>query len=458
MRVFIRLLYIHPFQKLAFRYFFRYIQGDLNRIKKQRRLLYIAILKTIDRLLEQHAITTQISCKVAVLWARALITPSGKIPAARNFRDRNGVDPPRFITISPGYSCNLKCKGCYATSSSTGSKLDWYTLEHIVNEAKESWDIRLIVFSGGEPLLYTSDGKGVLDIVERNPDLLFLMFTNGTLIDEQTAKRLSRLGNLTPAFSVEGLQHLTDTRRGQGIFSTVKEKMKLVRQVGLPFGVSVTVTRYNCEEVLSDRFLELFFHELGAFYMFFFQYLPIGRDPNFELMPTPEQRISFLHKVWGVIEEKQLFLIDFWNHGPLVNGCISAGRARGYLYIDWNGNIMPCVFTPYAAANIHRIYQNGGTLNDVLSSPFFKAIRDWQVDYGFGSAIPTQEGNLLSPCPFRDHYHKFRQWIEQYHPEPEDKSAREALLDTYYYNRMVEYGTRFSELSQAEWNEKYLSS
>jgi len=119
---------------------------------------------------------------------------------------------------------------------------------------------------------------------------------------------------------------------------------------------------------------------------------------------------------------------------------------------------MPCVFTPYAAANIHQLYASGGTLNDVWASPFFKAIRDWQVDYGYGGEALSAEGNWLSPCPFRDHYRLFRGWIDKYHPEPEDDSARETLLDKHYYKYMAEYGDKFRELSQKIWEEDYLSS
>jgi len=457
LKVLVRLAYVGWLRRLACQWLANRIQDGPSKIDTQRRLLYVGLLSTVERLMERRAISVGVASKVSLLWARALLIPAGKISAVIDFRSQTGVDPPRFITISPGHSCNLKCKNCYAASASSSTKLSFSTLERIVTEAKSSWGIRLVVFSGGEPLLYSSEGKGVLDIVERNPDLLFLLFTNGTLVNEQVAARLSRLGNLTPAFSVEGMRAITNNCRGEGVFDTVIDGTKLIRRAGVPFGVSVSVTRNNYEEVVSDEFLDLFFNELGAFYAFFFQYLPIGRHPSFELMPTPAQRLWFWRRVWEVVEAKRLFLIDFWNHGPLVKGCISAGRAGGYMYIDWNGNIMPCVFAPYAAANIHQIYESGGTLNDVWASPFFQAIRDWQVKYGFGSETLSAEGNWLSPCPFRDHYSLFHRWIEQYHPEPEDDSARAALLDKRYYHYMTEYGTKFRELSQKIWYKEYLA-
>jgi MoaA/NifB/PqqE/SkfB family radical SAM enzyme len=462
----IRLFYCHRLRESLYRLLDKHLERQLDRsqhindepdkIVHQRKLMYSAILSTIDRLINKRLIDPEVARKVALLWSRALLVSPDKAPGLIDFRNKNGADPPWLITISPGHSCNLKCKGCYADSNSSGAKLKWSVLEHIVHEAKELWGIRLVVFSGGEPLLYRSEGKGVLDIVERNPDVLFLMFTNGTLVDEEIADRLSRLGNLTPAFSVEGMQKRTDDCRGSGIFNSVINGIELVRKAGVPFGISVSVTRENCEEIVSDEFLNLFFEELGAFYAFFFQYLPIGRKPDFESMPTPAQRIGFWHQVWEIVEKKKLFLVDFWNHGPLVGGCISAGRAGGYIYIDWNGNIMPCVFTPYSAGNINSIYTSGGTLNDVWHLPFFKAIRSWQRSYGYGKPHLLREGNLLSPCPFRDHHEMFRSWINEYRPEPEDESAQETLFDEHYYKYMVNYGSNFRKLSQEIWEREYL--
>ena len=244
-------------------------------------------------------------------------------------------------------------------------------------------------------MAYRSEGKDILDIVEMHPDLLFLMFTNGTLVDERTTSRLGNLGNLTPAFSVEGMRFHTDERRGMGVFDSVIDAMAWMRRAGVPFGISVTVTRRNLQEVLSDDFLDFFFDAQGAFYSFFFQYMPIGRHPSFEHMPTPAERVTFWRRVWEVVERRQLFLIDFWNHGPLVKGCISAGRGGGYIYIDWSGNVMPCVFLPYSVGNIHDVYGRDGNLNDIWEAPFLETIRKWQDSYGYARQEPAKDAAWL---------------------------------------------------------------
>ena len=471
-----RLLYVAPVRKRFVELAIRHLQAGLDsaprlpspgrKIGREHRLMALAALHTVDRLVERRTLNPRVARVIARLWGRALcfaFTPARR-PVVQRFRDEHGCDPPWFMTISPGHECNLRCSGCYAgsTASLSGetSRLSWSVLDRIMTEAQELWGVGLFVFSGGEPLLYRSQGKDLLDAVEKHSNCLYLMFTNGTLINRDVAKRLARLGNLTPALSVEGMRRRTDARRGEGNFDRVLEAMALLRDEGVPFGISITVTRDNVEEVLSDAFLDFFFEERDAFYAFLFHHMPIGElgHTSLDRVPTPRQRIDLWRRTWHVIEAKRIFLFDFWNSGPLVRGCVSAGRERGYVYVDWNGKVMPCVFAPYAAADIHQIYARGGTLQDVWDTPFFRTIRRWQRTYGYGQEEPTAEGNWLRPCPIRDHYDLFSDWIERLEPEPEDETARQVLTDETFHQRMVAYGRELEALSRPIWEEEYVQA
>jgi MoaA/NifB/PqqE/SkfB family radical SAM enzyme len=463
-----RLLYVDGMRKPLVHVLDRWLRAHLddrgqaprgwNKIARQRRLIYLSVLHTVDRVIEKRILSPQVARVIARLWGRALCALLESKPAVQRFRRQYGFDPPWFLTLSPGHACNLRCTGCYANSGPEPSqaKLPWSTLDRIMTEAKELWGVPLFVISGGEPLAYRSQGKDVLDAVRKHADCLFLMFTNGTLIDRETAVRLSRLGNLTPALSVEGLRERTDQRRGAGTFDRVLNAMADLREAGVPFGISITATRDNCAEILSDEFLDFFFAEQGAFYGFLFQYMPIGQSLALDWVPTPEQRVAFWQRSWQVVATKHIFLLDFWNHGPLVEGCISAGRDRGYIYIDWNGKVMPCVFVPYAAASVQEIYAQGGTLNDLWEAPFFQAIRQWQREYGYGRQELSRECNWMRPCPLRDHYDTLREWIDRYQPEPEDEAARAALMDEGYRARMAAYSAEMARVSQEIWDVEYL--
>lgn len=433
-----------------------------HKIHQQYRVISLAVLQSLNRSIEKRVLAPHVARLILDLWGRALFPSRERKIVAQRFRESYGSAPPWFLVISPTHSCNLNCTGCYANSgpqpgSLKTGKIPWDTLDRIITEAKELWGVPLFVFSGGEPLTYRSQGKDLLDIVEKHRDCLFLMFTNGTLIKGKIAQRLAKLGNLTPSLSVEGLREQTNQRRGEGVFDSVLDAMARLRQVGVPFGISITATRANCEQILSDRILDFYFEEQGAFYAFIFQYMPIGRFPNFDWMPTPDQRIPFWKRSWEVVRERRYFLLDFWNHGPMVEGCIAAGRERGYMHIDWNSDVMPCVFMPYTAANLHEIYSQGGTLNDVWSSLLFREVRQWQRDYGYGCRKLSKEGNWMLPCPFRDHFATFRTWIESLEVKPQEGVAQATFLnDDPFCEKMLAYEIEQAKLIQELWEKEYL--
>jgi len=279
--------------------------------------------------------------------------------------------------------------------------------------------------------------------------MLFMFYTNSTLITDDMAKRMGELGNLTPAISVEGWKARTDERRGAGVYDKVLASMARLRQHGVPFGVSLTATRHNAEEIYSEEFMNFFMFEQKALYAWVFHYMPIGRKFTLDLMPTPKQRAWMWKRSWELVREKGIFMMDFWNHGTLCEGCIAAGRdtGGGYFYIDWNGSVAPCVFNPYSPVNIKNIFAKGQNLNDMWADPFFAALRKWQTDY--------KPENILMPCPNRDHNKDLRKLLDKYEPDPIDDNARAAMLDPEYAKGLDEYDAEYKKLSDQVWKTYY---
>ncbi len=408
------------------------------------------IWHTADRILAHH-LSGPVLRSVSNNLVNEIMIEGGDFTVISQFHQQHGTYPPGFLTLSPGKTCNLHCIGCYASAGADSEKLDWDTFNRIITEAKSLWGVRFIVISGGEPFAYHSAGKDILNAAESHPDIFFLIFTNGTLLNNEVVKRLAELGNVTPAISIEGWRERTDERRGAGVYDKILDAMARLRSAGVPFGVSLTATRNNVEEIFSDEFIDFFFEKQGALYGWVFHYMPIGRSFTLDLMPTPTQRVWMWKRVWEIIRQRHIFLADFWNHGTLSDGCVSSGRsAGGYLYIDWNGAVSPCVFVPYSPVNVCEVYGNGGTLNDVWKNPFFAGIRNWQETYRKG------KGNWLAPCIYRDHHRDIRNLIAQYEPEPIDDSAHKALLDPGYAHGMEKYDVAYQALSDPLWQKYYL--
>uniref|UniRef100_A0A7C4UD35 Radical SAM protein n=1 Tax=candidate division WOR-3 bacterium TaxID=2052148 RepID=A0A7C4UD35_UNCW3 len=375
----------------------------------------------------------------------------------RKYAQKYGKTPPLFFTISPTRMCNLKCIGCYAGSEGVYTeRLPFNIFDEVLNQAKRLWGARFFVISGGEPLLYKDDGKGLFDIFKKHNDCYFLMYTNGTLIDKENAKELAYLGNVTPAISVEGMKEETDTRRGKGVFEKIIKAFENLRNEGVPFGISITATRQNVNTIISDNFFNFYFNEQGAIYGWVFQYMPIGRGYTCDLMITPEERLKLFEWAWRMVKEEGIFIMDFWNSANASDGCISGARSGGYFYINWNGDVMPCVFIPYSVDNVIERFKEGKDLNDIINSQFFKDIREWQDEYAY-KRKPEEHGNWLMPCFIRDHHDVFLKIVKKNNAKPIDEDAKIALTDDDYHKKLIEYDKRMEELTKPIWENVYLS-
>ncbi len=320
----------------------------------------------------------------------------------RGIRDRKmrelGVHLPNFLTISPTMRCNLSCEGCYASEYDQDQELSYEVLDRIISEGKEL-GMFFHTLSGGEVLLHSR----IFDIWEKHRDCYFQFYTNGTLLSEQIIERLAALGNVAPMISVEGSRESTETRRGKGSYDIILKAFETMKRAGMAFGFSATYTNRSADSIASDTFIRTM-RDAGCYMGWIFQYVPIGKTPDLSYMATPQQRTALHLKVreWRKNPEFPVFVGDFWNDGPHVDGCMAGGQK--YWHIIANGDVEPCVFVPFAVDNIH-----GKSLVDIARSPFFAAIREAQ---------PYDDDNLLRPCMVIDHPHVLREIVEKHQARP----------------------------------------
>lgn len=411
--------------------------------------MYLSALRNVDKgYIKKHVMKKIMDTLVSV----AMIDNPEYLKIKKTYLKKYGVGQPSFFVLSPTKWCNLKCSGCYASSSSAeGNTLEWDLVNKIMKDAHDNLGMRFFVISGGEPMAYKSKGKTILDLFRKYSDSYFMMYTNGTMITQKVAEEMAKLGNITPAISVEGYEKETDARRGKGVFKKILAAFEHLKKAGVPFGVSVTATKKNVEVFMKDKFYDYYFLECGATYMWMFQCMPIGRAYELDLMMTPEQRFK-LFKVWRhILKDKHYFVADFWNSANMSKGCISCGKS--YFYIDWDGKILPCVFIPYYKDTVQEIYKKGKKLENALMGDFFKGGREWQENYLHGD---KHVGNTLMPCFIRDHHKEFFDLLKKTKMKPEDKSAEEAFKDDKFHKWLMDYDKKLEGLTQPYWKKEYL--
>jgi MoaA/NifB/PqqE/SkfB family radical SAM enzyme len=343
------------------------------------------------------------------------------------FETRTGYYPPRAMLISPTMRCNLDCYGCYAGDYSH-DELEPELIHRILSEAKEM-GISLVVVLGGEPFLK----KDLLEVYEAHPDMAFHVFTHGGFLDEKMVENVARLGNVMPAISLEGFRDETDKRRGKGHFEKVVQSMDLLNEAEVLFACSLTQTKENTDVLTSERFID-FLIAKGCILVWYFMCVPIGKNPDMELLPSPEQRNHMREKLRTFRAAKPILFVDFWNDGHLTDGCMAGGRM--YFHINAKGDIEPCVFCHFASDNIRET-----TLLKALNSPLFKKIRSLQ---------PYSE-NLLRPCMLIDEPWVGREMALQYaryftHP------GAETLFGELSY-QIDHYAKQYGQIADVAWDE-----
>lgn len=312
----------------------------------------------------------------------------------RKKRDEMHCNIPWVVLLDPTSACNRKCKGCWAAEYGYKSSLTLDEMRKIVRESKEL-GTHFFMFTGGEPLIRKKD---LVTLALENQDCLFLAFTNGTLVDDAFCEELKKCGNFGLALSIEGTEETNDDRRGEGSYQDTMDAMARLKKHGCLFGTSICYTAKNYEAVTSDEFYDQMIG-LGAKYMWYFHYMPVGGDADVSLLLTPEQR----EHVYRSIREKRdgktgkpIFTVDFQNDAEFVGGCIAGGR--NYFHVNSEGDVEPCVFIHYSDSNIRE-----KSILECLRSPLFK-------EYYKGQPF---NDNMLRPCPMLENPQALRKMVER---------------------------------------------
>lgn len=319
--------------------------------------------------------------------------------------EKEGCNVPWAILLDPTSVCNMHCTGCWAAEYGNRLNLTFEELDSIVTQGKELGTY-MYIFTGGEPLVRKKD---VIALCEKHADCEFLSFTNGTLIDEEFCREMLRVKNFVPAISLEGFEEANDGRRGSGVYNKVMHAMELLKEHGLPFGISTCYTSQNYADISSEEFFDMII-DAGALFVWFFHYMPVGSGAAPQLLPTPEQRAQVYHKIREYRSTKPIFSMDFQNDAEYVGGCIAGGRR--YLHINAKGDVDPCVFIHYSNANIREC-----SLLDALKSPIFMAYHEGQ---------PFNK-NMLRPCPMLENPERLRAMVRSAHAVSTDYESPESV-------------------------------
>ena len=304
-------------------------------------------------------------------------------------RDKKGIQFPPFLFFSLTNRCNLRCRGCWVETSESRERNAVERLDQPAEESGHSaplrsrlpsqWDLStesienviriaqkesvyFYTMLGGEPFLAP---QTLWNTIKNHPEAYFQIITNGHFFDEATVRQIKQLGNISPLVSIDGFEKENDNRRGTGTFAKAIEGCRELQRQKILYGVATTVTAENFESVLTEEYVNHFI-KLGAMYLWFYVYRPVGTDPTPEWSVGSEMLLELRRRLLRLRRKSPIILIDtYWDEKGYAVCPASKGMA---FVIGPKGSIEPC---PPLNVTKEWISDNDGNFYETMNNSEF---------------------------------------------------------------------------------------
>lgn len=305
---------------------------------------------------------------------------------------------PAFMMISLTSRCNYDCQGCWVDSS-PDQDLPLPVVKQVIDECRKH-GANYFGLMGGEPLLY----PGLFEVFTQYPDCYFQLFTNGSLLNEESVQKIKRAGNVSPVISIEGLEKVSEVRRGaNNVYGSALEALKNCVNAKLMTGVAASICQSNFDELVNREYVKKVV-EHGAHYLWYYIYRPVGKNPCPELALSREQILQLRRFLVDIRQEFPIIIIDtYWD---------AQGRAVCPGAMGLSHHISPSgyvEFCPPIQFSKERVTEGSDFGEQITNSYFLASLRK--------KSAQTTRG-----CIFMDNPDLLHQWATE--AEALDSSGR----------------------------------
>ena len=284
--------------------------------------------------------------------------------------------------------CNKRCKHCYQE--------DYDGKEFSIEELKELGSQYLellyeynknlnqnlkgqINITGGEPFVRKDIWK-ILDFFKENNKYFdFGILTNGSLLNEETVRKLKGYNPKMVQVSLDGSKKTHDKIRGENSYNEVIKALKLLRKHNIKALVSFTANNKNYKEFKDVVKVA---KKCRAYKVWTDRMVPIGSGNSGEIKTlNKEEVVEYIN----IIREEQSNILNKFSRTKIVgerslqflNGVSSSYKCSagdGLIILLENGDVMPCRRLPIIAGNIQNL-----SLKEIyFNSNVFKDLREFK--------------------------------------------------------------------------------
>ena len=256
-------------------------------------------------------------------------------------------------------ACNLKCLHCYQEKhkpvalsySQLLNILDQY--RDLLKKLKVKGHINL---TGGEPLCSPHFFK-ILDEFKKDKELYsFSILTNGTLITDEIAKRISEYNPEYVQVSIEGGKKTNDYIRGKNVYKKVASAIKCLKKYNIFVSISFTATKINYKEFPK---VVKYAEKYGVDNVWSDRFIPLNKGSEIDLQMSKEETSEYLK----IMENERIRLklkksktnvamyraLQFQMTNDYPYTC-TAGKTL--LTVMENGDLVPCRRMPIVVGNL----------------------------------------------------------------------------------------------------------
>jgi radical SAM protein with 4Fe4S-binding SPASM domain len=310
------------------------------------------------------------------------------------------IQPPFIVSYSITTKCNLKCKHCYSNSIDQPAPDELSTKEALkLIDDLSNWGISLLVIDGGEPLCR----EDMLDVVKYATlkGIRTTIGSNGTLIDEAMARQMLEAGVRAVAISLDAADAKThDSFRGMsGAFEQALKGAESCRAAGLPFQFNMVVRKETLSQLEDMLRMAV---DYGANAAEVFDLVAAGRAKEecqeqvlnqnerkqaMEWLAQAQEDYPIVIRVPGcpmyplVLKQQHIqpkhFPAEMLRRVPYYERGCAAGMPKGYIMVQCNGEVNPCMLLQVNLGNIREqsiisIWQNSPILAELRKRELLK--------------------------------------------------------------------------------------
>jgi mycofactocin biosynthetic radical S-adenosylmethionine protein MftC len=286
-----------------------------------------------------------------------------------------GLSAPVNVTWEVSYACNLSCKHCLSDSGpKRHGELSTVQCFEVIDQLAAAKVFQLNI-GGGEPFL-RPDFLDLMDYAHQK-GIVTCISTNGTLIDDATARRLAK-ALVYIQVSLDGATAVSnDAIRGRGSYAKVLSALDCLRKQDIEVSVNTVLTRKSYPEL--DELVVLAASYGAKLRVSRFRPAGRGKDAWNDLNITGDQMMAFsdwLGRHLAVSTGDSFFSVSSEDRRSLgLNMC---GACKLTCCLSPQGEIFPCAFLQEPEFRAGKLPADRFT--DIWSdSPVFASFRQLEI-------------------------------------------------------------------------------